>query len=91
MQGGEEYIPCRAELASPTSEWDMCWRVCRLKGLGSDLTIHCNYNGGVGQSLLSVAQTYVPDIPAAALLRLEVANLTEEMEQKIVILYSYLY
>ena len=33
-----KYKPCRAELLSPTSEWDHIWRISRLPGLGSELT-----------------------------------------------------
>ena len=100
-----QYIPCRAELSSPTTDWDLSWRLCRLKGLGSDLSsfnfklllgllttkqrlhqftpataamcshcvdqveedlqhalIHCNYNDGAGQSLLSVVQAHRPGV-----------------------------
>ena len=32
-----QYIPCRTELASPTTDWDLCWRLCRLMGVGSEL------------------------------------------------------
>ena len=42
--------------------------------------IHCNYNNGVGQSLLSVAQLHIPDITAASLLRLELTSISEEYE-----------
>ena len=31
-----EYIPCKAELASPTTDWDLTWQLVRLKGLGPD-------------------------------------------------------
>ena len=37
MQGSAEFIPCRAELSSPNADWDLCWRMCRLRGLSSDL------------------------------------------------------
>ena len=33
-----KYKPCRAELLSPTSDWEHIWRLSRLPGLGSDLT-----------------------------------------------------
>ena len=42
--------------------------------------LHCSYNHGVGQSLLSVAQIHIPDITAASLLRLELASLSDEHE-----------
>ena len=42
--------------------------------------LHCSYNHGVGQSLLSVAQIHIPDITAASLLRLELASISEEHE-----------
>ena len=131
MQGGSDYIPCRAEVASPTTDWDQCWRLCRLPGLGSELSsfcfkllhgllvtkqrqhqlnprtsptcshcdsqveedlqhalLQCDYNGGVGQSLLSVAQQHIPDISTASLLRLELANLSEDVELPLVTFVS---
>ena len=33
-----EYIPCKAELASPTTEWDLTWHLVRQKGLGPEHT-----------------------------------------------------
>ena len=42
--------------------------------------LHCNYNNGVGLSLLSVAQIHIPDITAASLLRLELTSISEEYE-----------
>ena len=32
------YIPCRSERNSPTNDWSLSWKLCRLRGLGSDLT-----------------------------------------------------
>ena len=29
-----EYIPCKAELASPSTDWQLTWHLVRLKGLG---------------------------------------------------------
>ena len=37
MQGSDEFTPCKAELSSPNSDWDLCWRICRLRGLSSEL------------------------------------------------------
>ena len=128
-----QYIPCRSELSSPTTDWDLSWRLCRLNGLGSELSsfnfkllhgllvtkqrihqftpataavcshcvdqveedlqhalIHCNYNDGAGQSLLSVVQTHSPDVTAASLLRLELINLPEDHELPMVTLISAL-
>ena len=31
------FTPCRAETSSPTTDFPLSWRLCRLKGLGSDL------------------------------------------------------
>ena len=42
-----EYIKSRAELASPTTDWESSWRHARTKGLGSEATsflwklLHC--------------------------------------------------
>ena len=33
-----QYIPCRSELSSPTNDWPLSWKLCRLSGLGSDLS-----------------------------------------------------
>ena len=33
-----QYRPCRAETSSPATDWALSWKLCRLKGLGSDLT-----------------------------------------------------
>jgi hypothetical protein len=42
-----EYIKSRAELASPTTDWESSWRHARTKGIGSEATsflwklLHC--------------------------------------------------
>ena len=33
-----EYIKCRAEVRSPGTDWELSWRLSRLKGLGSHAT-----------------------------------------------------
>ena len=33
-----QFIPCKAELASPRNNWELSWRLCRLKGLNSEMT-----------------------------------------------------
>ena len=33
-----EYIPCRVELISPNTDWEIVWRRSRMPGLGSELT-----------------------------------------------------
>lgn len=33
-----QFISSRAELASPNTDWDLTWRLARLKGLGSEAT-----------------------------------------------------
>ena len=105
--------PCYAESLSPDTDWDLSWRLCRLAGLGSDLTsfnfkllhrllvtrermhqinpvtsplcclcleanedlqhtfIHCVFNQGVGQQLLTIVQEHLPAMSAQSLLRLE--------------------
>ena len=32
------YRPCRVEISSPSTDWTLSWRICRLSGLGSELT-----------------------------------------------------
>ena len=131
MQGSEEFTPCRAELSSPNSDWDLCWRLCRLGGLSSELAsfnfklihgllvtkkrqhhlnprsspicshcnlqieedlthalIQCSYNNGVGLSLVSVADIYIPDIHTSSLLRLELSNLSGSHELPLVTITS---
>ena len=34
----KQFRPCRAELSSPSTDWAFSWKICRLQGLGSDLT-----------------------------------------------------
>ena len=38
MDMDNKYIMSRAELASPGTDWETCWRRARLKGLGSEAT-----------------------------------------------------
>ena len=126
-----KYIPCRSELSSPTTDWELSWRLCRLAGLGSDLhsfnfkllhgllvtkqrihhftpgtpatcshcqdgvqedlqhaLIHCSYNDGAGQALLSAVQVHLPETDAASLLRLELSNLEQELEYPLVLFTS---
>ena len=33
----KQFKPCRAEIASPSTDWALSWKMCRLQGLGSDL------------------------------------------------------
>ena len=33
-----EYIKCRVEKASPLADWEHCWRLARLSGLGPENT-----------------------------------------------------
>ena len=41
------YIPCKAELAAPSNNWELSWTLSRLKGLSSEMTsfnfklLHC--------------------------------------------------
>ena len=36
LNGEAEYIKYRVESASPTIDWERCWRLARLPGLGPD-------------------------------------------------------
>ena len=36
--GPSDYIPCNAELKSPQTNWEECWRRARLSGLGPENT-----------------------------------------------------
>ena len=36
VTGQVEYIRCRVERVSPTTDWEKCWRLARLPGLGPD-------------------------------------------------------
>ena len=36
--GSQQYKLCKAEIASPTTDWALSWKLCRLPGLGSELS-----------------------------------------------------
>ena len=36
--GSKQYKLCKAEIASPTTDWSLSWKLCRLPGLGSELS-----------------------------------------------------
>ena len=36
--GVSEFLPCKAELASPTTDWELSWFLCRQQGLPPDLS-----------------------------------------------------
>ena len=36
--GLKSFIACRVELASPEVDWENCWRLSRMPGLGAELT-----------------------------------------------------
>jgi hypothetical protein len=36
--GVQEFRPCRAELASPTTDWELSWTLCRQQGMAPDLS-----------------------------------------------------
>ena len=42
--------------------------------------LECSHNNQVGQHLLSCLKSYIPDLSASSLLRLEFSNLDSEME-----------
>ena len=48
----------------------------------------CVYNDGAGQALLSAVHVHLPDTSAAALLRLELTDLSEELEMPMVTFIS---
>ena len=33
-----EYLPCKAELASPSTDWELSWFLCRQQGMPPDLS-----------------------------------------------------
>ena len=47
------FIPCKAELASPTTDWQYTWYLARLKGLGPD---HTSFVGKLLHLLLPVKE-----------------------------------
>ena len=118
MAGSEveerSFLPCRAEIASPSTDWSLSWITCRQPGIPPDLAsflwrmlhdllstqaklhrmgsinsptckiqgctedgtllhelIYCDGNDGVGLRLLQSLQLHIPDLSAAAALRLE--------------------
>ena len=36
--GDAEFLPCKAELASPSTDWELSWFLCRQQGLSPDLS-----------------------------------------------------
>ena len=36
--GQREYIKCRVERSSPDTDWEQCWRLARLPGIGPENT-----------------------------------------------------
>ena len=53
------------------------------EGIDEDIQhalIYCGFNDGAGQVLLSAVHVHLPDTSAAALLRLELAHLPEDLE-----------
>jgi hypothetical protein len=50
--------------------------------------INCGYNDGVGQALLSAVHVHLPDASVAALLRLELTDLSEELQLPMVTFIS---
>ena len=116
------FRPCRAEIASPTTDWALSWSLCRQSGIPPDMTsflwkmlhqllgtqerlhrlgstpsslcklckqetgslkhelLECSHNNQLGELLQSCLQSYIPDLSATSLLRLEFSNLDSEME-----------
>ena len=37
-QETRQYIPCSCELLSPNNDWQISWKLCRLRGLSSEMT-----------------------------------------------------
>ena len=120
--GTKEFRPCRAELASPATDWDFTWTLCRQQGLSPKMSsffwkmlldllctqerlhrvgaspsplcklckqetgslqhelIECTFNDNAGRLLLNCLQTTIPNLSAETLLRLEFANLENDMQ-----------
>ena len=58
----QQYIPCRAELSSPHTDWSVSWKTCRLTGLASDLV---SFNFKLLHGLLITRQRLHHLTPAA--------------------------
>ena len=58
-----KYKPCRAETYSPTTDWSLCWRLYRLKGLGSEIT---SFNFKLLHRLLVTKERYHVLTPAVS-------------------------
>ena len=59
----QQYIPCRAEISSPLTDWSLSWRICRMAGLGSDLA---SFNLKLLHGLLVTRQRLHHLTPAAS-------------------------
>jgi hypothetical protein len=58
----QQFIPCRAELSSPHTDWSVSWKICRLTGLASDLV---SFNFKLRHGLLVTRQRLHHLTPAA--------------------------
>ena len=71
-----QYKPCRAEIASPRTDWALSWKFCRLQGLGSDLA---SFNFKLLHKLLVTKEWIHHLAPAASPLCSHCSNANEDL------------
>ena len=76
MDGAGTFKPCRVELSSPGVDWTLSWRLCRLSGLGSELT---SFNFKLLHQLLVSRVRLHQLTPAASPLCTRCSNTNEDL------------
>ena len=71
-----QYRACRAEIASPSTDWALSWKICRLQGLGSDLT---SFNFKLLHKLLVTKERLHHLTPASSPLCSHCSNANEDV------------
>ena len=71
-----QYKPCRAEIASPSTDWALSWKFCHLQGLGSDLA---SFNFKLLHKLLVTKEWIHHLAPAASPLCSHSSNANEDL------------
>ena len=76
-----QYKPCRAETASPNTDWALSWKFCRLQGLGSDLA---SFNFKLLHKLLVTKERIHQMTPASSPLCSHCSNANEDLPHALI-------
>ena len=71
-----QFKPCRVEIASPSTDWALSWKICRLQGLGSDLA---SFNFKLLHKLLVTKERIHHLTPASSPLCSHCSNVNEDL------------